>query len=343
MDKKNTLKQRSAFTLNLKSLMVATGACFSVMCNLNVVSAQELSDAEAEAIAGEIIDGVEGQVNASTVFTNATSFSSGRFAPRSDARREDGDYSLEVSRLPFEIPLLNCPEQQNFEPYIIGGLSSLRYTTSIDPVVGFGPSNFYRMKSWAAQLGFGVHAHPFEGFTISPEFSLSYSRLDARTNFDNPLDGAVLEPLNKDVFNWDGEVLTYQPGIKAEYELPLDQSFKVIPSVAYTYLRNDALSSSSIIVDALKSTASVIRSSIRVEVPFGKETFGREFTAKPFVSRVDLTGSANRGFGTSYFHEVGADVSIPVDSGVVTAVSIGGAYTYEDDFDGWRLGVGASF
>lgn len=275
-------------------------------------------------------------VNVVTLFTSQDNLSSGVFNFDSSTGR---DTDFRVTRLPYTYTFEPISDGMVPEATVVYGFSKV--TQSIAPVEGVGTDDFSRLSTNSLGLGTGLKVPAmFEGFSMTPRLFLAWAHLKRKYDFNNSYSQQNLQPLDRDIYNTSGEVLIYTPSIQLMYEFEaLDGEASI--HTRYSHLFNESLNGKSEIID-ISSDTGLLQSEFEGVFPSGYDLMGRNIDIHPFVVRSDVYGDARSGLGFSYFHEVGVDLifSHPTDQSLLKDISIGCSYTFGDDFDGWRLGIG---
>jgi hypothetical protein len=275
-------------------------------------------------------------VNVVTLFTSQDNLSSGVFNFDGSNGR---DTDFRVTRLPYTYVFEPISDGMVPEATVVYGFSKV--TQSIAPVEGAGQDDFSRLSTNSLGLGTGLKVPAMlEGFSMTPRFFFAWAHLKRKYDFNNPYSQENLQPLDRDIYNTSGEVLIYTPSLQLMYEFQaLGGSASI--HTRYSHLFNESLNGKSEIID-ISSDTGLLQSEIEGLFPSGYDLLERQIQVHPFVVRSDVYGDARSGLGFSYFHEVGIDLvfSHPTDQSLLKDISIGCSYTFGDDFDGWRLGIG---
>ncbi len=141
------------------------------------------------------------------------------------------------------------------------------------------------------------------------------------------------------IFNWDVDTFSYNPGLKVRYEYKMG-STTLIPSVAYTELFVDSVSTSSDIID-VNSSSGVMNAKLRIEIEDVFCINEIPFRLVPQVGRTDIYADARSGIGVGHFYDFSLAVLakgqhyLPFfkDIGISTGFTLG------EDVKGWRLGL----
>lgn len=148
---------------------------------------------------------------------------------------------------------------------------------------------------------------------------------------------------DRELFNTSVEAISYVPSIRVAYDYAVTDCLSIIPSAEYSYLWTDDLWSKSSLAD-FSVDAGVLRSTIETAIKTPWEVAELPISFHPYVIRTDVSGAAKDGLGFSYFHDVGLDVAFDTSESSVplSELRFGGAYIFNDDFDGYRVTVSGS-
>ncbi len=304
-------------------------------------NAQE-ADPDIDALLNDINQGINQIVNAATLFTSQESVSSGYFKFKAN-EPDESDTEMDVLRLPARFDLSNDPDAQ-LKPFVRGQLGYLRASESLAAIEGGGDADFSVIKTFTAELGGGVDIVLVEGLVLTPEGSISYSRVENNYDYNNPFSQQIIQPLfDEEAFNWDLDIITYSPKVKLAYTLPIDP-VKITISSRYAYFYNDSVGSTSSIID-ISSDTNLFQNGIQATIPLGFSVFESGVGFRPFFVRSDVHGAARRGLEFAHFYEVGGDFLFGTKEsiGLLSELSVGSSYTFGHDFEGWRIGVGYKF
>jgi hypothetical protein len=287
---------------------------------------------------------VNGIVNASTLFTSQDAVSSGFVRLNfPEGSGNDGDPKIDILKVPFKFSF--CDEQDaKVRPYIRGVLGRAKQSEEILSIEGAtGPNDTSTVTTSSATLGGGVDFEIFDNFTLSPDFTASYSRISNKYKYNNDVSQFLSTIIDGQVFNWDLDVMTYAPSIKAQYVIPLE-SLTITLASRFAHLINRSFDSTSDIID-VDSTTNIFRNGAAVEIPTGATLLDTPIALRPHISRNDLGGAAKSALGVSYFYESGLDLAFKVKEQlpIISEFSVGAAYTWGDDIEGFRIGVSAMF
>jgi len=303
-------------------------------------TAQAQEDVEIAEFVNLVDSTINSAVNAATLFTSQESVSSGYFKFKST---EDPDTKLDVFRIPGQYSLCDDKDAM-IRPFVRGQLGSLKVRESITPIEGAtGVNDFSVLDVWTVEGGGGADIEPLDGLVITPEASIAYSRIENRYDYNNDVSQFLQPILDGQVFNTSLDVLTYSPKIKVAYTLPLED-VKVRFSSRYSYLYNDSFSTESDIVD-VSSDTSIFQNGVEVKVPTGLTVLESPVAVRPFFVRSDIHGSAKDGLGFGHFYEGGLDIHFGMREAVDLPgeLTVGTSYTFGDNFEGWRVGLGYIF
>lgn len=325
--------------ITIAALLAGTLLSLPVAC-VSSAWAQDANDQDlAEFL--DLFDRVVNQVvNAATLFSSQDSISSGYFRLKSD---EDPDEKLDILKVPIRVSLSEDSDAE-IRPFVLGHFGTLKDRESIQmDSTATGENDFSVIESWTLQGGGGVDILLFEGLTLTPQFSLAYTRLEHRYDYNNSVSQEFEPFVDGEVFNWNIDTITYAPRIGVSYELPFELvSLKLLSH--YTYLYNDSFHSSSSLID-VSSDTSMFQNGIKARFPLGVQLLNGEVALDPFVLRSDVQGAARDGLGFDHFYEGGVDIALGTSEslGFVSEVTAGTSYTWTDDFEGLRIGFGATF
>lgn len=298
-----------------------------------------------EELVGFINGVVNGLVNANTLFTSQEEVSSGYFKLNTEGSGPGDSERVKFNVLKIPAHYSLCDDKDAaVRPYIRAVLGQASQIESVSPTEGAtGLSDFSAVDTRSISLGGGADIELFDNFTLRPDFVATYSRIKNRYDYNNDVSLLIGAFVDGQVFNWNMDVMTYTPSVRAQYVIPLETLIVTLRS-SYSYLLNKSFSSSSDILNVDSST-NLIRNGIIVEVPTGVSLFDTPISVRPFFSRSDLGGSAARALGFDYFYEVGGDLAFKVQDTLplLSELSVGGSYTWGDDMEGVRIGIGASF
>ena len=323
----------------MKKLITLTLGLFFVTSNC--FAQDGVSDAQEQELINFVNGVVNGVVNANTLFTSQEAVSSGYF--KLNSGEDDSRIKLRVLKIPFRYSL--CDENEaSVRPYVRGLLGQASQIESVAPVEGAtGLSDFSAVDTWSGSLAGGVDIELFDHFTLTPDFAATYSRVRNRYNYNNDVSQIIGAFVDQQVFNWNMDVMTYTPSIRAQYVVPLETLTLTFQS-SFSHLYNRSFSTSSDILEVDSST-NLVRNMAQVEVPTGATIFDIPINVRPFFSRTELGGSARKALGFSSYYESGMDLAFKVKDSLplLSELSIGGAYTWGRDVEGVRFGIGGAF
>lgn len=324
---------------------IARSVCGSLL--LILALCPDASAQTDEEVLVQLLEEVNGAinhiVNATTLFTSQDGVSSGYFKFKSDDPASP-DTELEVLR----IPLRHSFERDRsvpLRPYLRGNLAKLKFTEEVTPFDGSMEQNdFTTTSNYTVGVGGGVEFEPVTGLVITPDFAVSYARIENDYDFNNSI-SQLLQPLfDGTILNWDIDVLIYSPSLRLAYTLPLFEAVKITPTTSYAFIYNDSVHSSSDVID-IESDTGIFQSGIDARIPLGIALLNSGMAVRPFGMRTDVHGSARRALGFNHFYEVGMDLAFDTSQtvGVISEISVGSSYTFTEDLEGWRVGFGWLF
>ena len=267
----------------------------------------------------EFVNGVLNEsINANTLFASQEAIATGRYVQRQSSQ-PDKDYT--TIRLPGRYAFgagYNSPD-------------------------GIGESDFTVTSLFALSAGGGALVKLSDSVTFSPVVSLTYSHIKNRYDFNNPYSQGYLEQYESELFNWKMDVFTYTPSLKLYYQK--DLGYGVFNyQIAYSYLLNDTISDDSPLIDVNSSTG-LTSNRFDILIPTELTVDAASLFVRPMFQWNNFSGNAVAGLGLRDLYEVGADLVAKVletDTWVST-VTVGASYVTGDSFEGYHLGVGATF
>lgn len=294
---------------------------------------------ETSSDVAEFVNGVLNEsINANTLFASQEAIATGRFTQRQFSQ-PDKDYT--TIRLPGRYAFGDIKDP--VRPLIIGNGALLRTTAGYNPPDGIGESDFTVTSLFALSAGGGALIKLSDSVTFSPVVSLTYSHIKNRYDFNNPYSQSYLEQYASELFNWKMDVFTYTPSLKLYYQE--DIGFGVFNyQIAYSYLFNDTISDDSSLIDVNSSTG-LTTNRFDILIPTGIEVAATSLFVRPMFQWNNISGHAVAGLGLRDLYEVGADLVAKVletDSWLST-VTVGASYVTGDSFEGYHIGLGATF
>lgn len=295
--------------------------------------------ADSSSDVTEFVNGLLNEsINANTLFASQEAIATGRYVQRQSSQ-PDKDYT--TIRLPARYALGGADD--DVRPLIVGNGALLRTTAGYNPPDGIGESDFTVTSLFALSAGGGALVRLSDSVTFSPVVSLTYSHIKNRYDFNNPYSQSYLEQYESELFNWKMDVFTYTPSLKLYYQK--DLGYGVFNyQIAYSYLFNDTISDDSSLIDVNSSTG-LTSNRFDISIPTGLQVDAASLFVRPMFQWNNISGNAVAGLGLRDLYEVGADVVAKVletDTWVST-VTVGASYVTGDSFEGYHLGVGATF
>ena len=287
----------------------------------------------------EFVNGVLNEsINANTLFASQEAIATGRFTQRQNSQ-PDKDYT--TIRLPGQYAFGDITD--TVRPLIIGNGALLRTTAGLNPPDGIGESDFTVTSLFSLSAGGGVRVKLSDSVTLAPTATLTYSHIKNRYDFNNPYSQSYLEQYASELFNWTMDVFTYTPSLRLYYQE--DIGFGLFNyQIAYSYLFNDTISDDSSLIDVNSSTG-LTSNRFDILIPTGLSVEAASLFVRPMFQWNNISGNAVAGLGLRDLYEVGADLVGKVlerDSWVST-VTVGASYVTGDSFEGYHLGLGATF
>ena len=287
----------------------------------------------------EFVNGVLNEsINANTLFASQEAIATGRYVQRQSSQ-PDKDYT--TIRLPGRYSFGDVKDP--VRPLIVGNGALLRTTAGYNSPDGIGESDFTVTSLFALSAGGGALVKLSDSLTFSPVVSLTYSHIKNRYDFNNPYSQGYLEQYESELFNWKMDVFTYTPPLKLYYQK--DVGFEVFNyQIAYSYLFNDTISDDSSLIDVNSSTG-LTSNRFDVLIPTGLEVDAASLFVRPMFQWNNISGNAVAGLGLRDLYEVGADLVAKVleSDTWVSTVTVGASYVTGDCFEGYHLGLAATF
>jgi len=325
--------------LNMKLINIIVALTLvSIFQLTTILQAQSTSELLPPEIRSEVKNALSGTLNGLVIFGSASTIGSGYF---SFEQTDSADTKLDVLRLFNEYSL--AEKDEKYSPFINFGIGQVKLSEQISPLEGNGDNDFSRINTFSVGAGLGVDIALSENFYLTPVFDFIYSHSQNDYDFNNEFSQTILALFDKNVFNWDVETLSYNPGLKARYEIKTD-SAKIIPSVSYTQIYIDSISTNSDIID-VSTTSGVLNSRIRVEIPDLLCFNEIPLTLIPQFSRTDLYKDARSGTGIKNFHEVSLALLAKDQQflPIFKDIGISAGYSFGEDITGWRVGLEGGF
>lgn len=287
----------------------------------------------------EFVNGVLNEsINANTLFASQEAIATGRFTQRQNSQ-PDKDYT--TIRLPGQYAFGDITD--TVRPLIIGNGALLRSTAGLNPPDGIGESDFTVTSLFSLSAGGGVRVRLSDSVTFAPTATLTYSHIKNRYDFNNPYSQSYLEQYASELFNWTMDVFTYTPALRLYYQE--DIGFGVFNyQIAYSYLFNDTISDDSSLIDVNSSTG-LTSNRFDILIPTGIEVAASSLFVRPMFQWNNISGNAVAGLGLRDLYEVGADLvgKVLESDSWVSTVTVGASYVTGDSFEGYHLGLGATF
>ncbi len=320
-----------------KTLLTSLLSISCVLAPLQPVHAETLTDLLPTDLTGEINKGISNALNGLVIFTSSSSLGSGYFTFDSD---DSPDTKMDVLRLMGDYDLVDS-NTETFAPFLRGGVGRLKLSEEITPFEGIGSNDFSVVETSSLSGGIGVDIKAADGFFITPMFDLVYSHTENKYDYNNEFSQTVLQLFDRDIFNWDIDTLSYNPGAMDRYEA-LAGSVKIIPSVTYTHVFVDSIWTNSSLLN-VNTSSGVLNAKIKAEIPTGICVSAVELWAVPQFSRTDLYRDAREGAGIGHFNEVSLGL-IAKNQNILPIFKdfgITGGYSFAEDVTGWRIGLEA--
>ena len=300
------------------------------------------ADAPAPENSSDVAEFVNGllneSINANTLFASQEAIATGRYVQRQSSQ-PDKDYT--TNRVPGRYAFGDVKDP--VRPLIVGNGALLRTTAGYNSPDGIGESDFTVTSLFALSAGGGALVKLSDSVTFSPVVSLTYSHIKNRYDFNNPYSQGYLEQYESELFNWKMDVFTYTPSLKLYYQK--DLGYGVFNyQIAYSYLLNDTISDDSPLIDVNSSTG-LTSNRFDILIPTEITVDAASLFVRPMFQWNNISGNAVAGLGLRDLYEVGADLvvkGLETDTWVST-VTVGASYVTGDSFEGYHLGVGATF
>jgi hypothetical protein len=251
------------------------------------------------------------------------------------------DTELEVLRLFNDF---NLTESDNtYVPFINFGVGTAKLTDKIPPIEGTGENDFSTINTDSAGLGAGIDIKLSDNWILSPQADLIYSHSKSRYDYNNQFSQEILQIFDGNLFNWDVETLSYNPGAKIEYQNNLGCGVTILPSLQYTQIFVESVSTNSDLID-VSSSSGVLSSRLRAEVEDVLKIGQQSLTFIPQFSRTDLYHDARADLGINYFHEfsIGLLAKNQQSLPIFKDLGLSAGYTFGEDMNGWRIGLDAN-
>ena len=302
-------------------------------CSADTSVPQDSSDV------AQFVNGVINEsINANTLFASQEAIATGRFTQRQSSQ-PDKDYT--TIRLPGQYTFGGVDD--TVRPVVIGNGALLRTTAGYNAPDGGGESDFTVTSLFAVSAGGGARVRISDSVTLAPTATLTYSHIKNRYDFNNLYSQSYLEQYASELFNWKMDVLTYTPSLRLYYQE--DLGFGVCNyQIAYSYLLNDTISDDSSLIDVNSSTG-LTSNRIDILIPTGFAVSDASLFARPMFQWNNISGNAVAGLGLRDLYEVGADVVAKVlnNDTWISTMTVGASYVTGDSFEGYHLGLGATF
>ena len=327
------MKIFSVLSKNFFSILLLT------VINQSVVNAQSSSDLLPPDVRGEVRKGLSGILNGLVIFGSSSAIGSGAFT--FEAEDSSPNTELKVLRLFNDINLTDS--EKSVVPFINFGIGQAKLTEEIPAIEGGGANDFSTITTESIGIGAGLDLKVSDNWTITPSFDLVYSQSDNNYDYNNEFSQQILQLFDGNVFNWDVDTMSYNPGAKLKYQQEVGCGVTLMPSVQYTQIFVDSTSSSSDIID-VSTSSGVLSSKLRAEVDDVVSISQQELTLVPQLSRTDLFHDARADLGIKYFHEVSLGLLAKKQTAIplFTDFGITAGYTFGEDMSGWRIGLDAS-
>lgn len=317
---------------------ILTGFVVVAICAAHPSSADDSFSQNSGDIA-EFVNGIINEsVNANTLFASQEAIATGRFTQRQSSQ-PDKDYT--TIRLPGQFAA--GEEGDTVRPVFIGNGAMLRTTAGYESPDGEGEADFTVTSLFALSAGGGARVKLSDSLTVSPQFTLTYSHIKNRYDFNNPYSQTYLQVYESDLFNWTMDVFTYTPSLRLFYKY--DLGFGIFNyQIAYSYLFNDTISDDSSLIDINTSTG-LCSNRFDILMPTGVEIGDASLYVRPMFQWNNISGSAVAGLGLRDLYEVGADAVAKIldEDAALSTVTVGASYVTGDSFEGFHLGAGVTF
>ncbi len=278
-------------------------------------------------------------VNTTTLFASQDVLATGQFAKR---RIDQPDTRYSMVRAPFEKRFAD-PEDR-WQPYVYGSGALLRVSSGATrPREAEGQDDFSTSKLFSLATGGGMYLRISDELKLAASVAVAYSYLQNSYDFNNTFSQEVLLPDDGLFYNWNLQVLTYSPTIRALYEDWWGESL-VNATFAYSQLFNDSVASSSPVI-SIDSASGVLWMRTSATQPIGLEAFSAPVALRPFFQWSNISGKAADGLNLVNLFEIGADVVLNFQEKflVFSQMHWGGSYVTGDSFEGYHIGFGGKF
>lgn len=279
-------------------------------------------------------------VNTTTLFASQDIFATGQFAK---FRPGEPDTRYTTMRTPFEVKLGDSAG--SWQPYAYGSGALLHVSSGTAmPPGAEGQDDFSSTKLFALATGVGTYYQVSDEFKLAAAASLAFSHLTNHYDFNNSYSQQVLQPDSALYYNWDMNLFTYTPTVRAIYETRSERGTIFNYTLGYTQLFNDSIASSSPAID-IDSSTGLLWNRIAYTEPTGLELYEVPSAVRPFFQWSNISGEAARGLDLVNLYEVGADVvfSFKEKLLVLSQMHWGASYVTGDNFEGYHLGLGGKF
>lgn len=278
-------------------------------------------------------------VNTSTLFASQDIFSTGRFTKH---RIDEPDTSYETLRMPFEVALAG--KSDRWQPYVYGSGALLRVVSGLTmPAGAVGDDDFSTTRLFAIAGGLGSYLRVSDDFKLSMSCAVTFSHLRNNYDFNNSYSERVLEPDSNLYYNWNMNLFTYAPTVRAIYEAKWGEG-TVYAMAAYSQLFNNSVSSSSPAID-IDSSSGILWSRLSYNQPTNTQILDAALGVRPFFQWSNISGKAANGLDLVNLYEMGTDFVFDFKEKVLMFSQMywGGSYVTGDSFDGYHLGFGGKF
>jgi len=320
----------------MKKILLSTTIALTSLIYQNA-NAQTLTDQLPPELQSEINNSISQAVNGLVIFSSSSSLGSGYFT--FDAK-DSPDTKLDIIRLMGDYKLGN-PED-SIVPFVRGGVGQLKLSEEIPDFLEQGGANdFSTVTTSSVSLGAGADVNITGGFYFTPMFDLIYSHTENKYDYNNIFSQEILKLFDRDVFNWDIDTMSYNPGAMIKY-VAKSGSTTITPSVTYTHAFVNSFWTNSSLYD-VNTSSGILNSKIKAEIPSGFNIGSSEISVIPQFSRTDIYKDARAGIGIGYFHEVAVALMAKNQTFLPLFQDIGvsGGYSFGDDVTGYRIGIEA--
>lgn len=194
------------------------------------------------------------------------------------------------------------------------------------------------VDAWSIGLGVGVKAKIYgDRFSITPRFKVEYGEV----NYDISVDGtddSIVNQLIPDIDSW-----SYIPSLEGEYKefLTTDGSAILIKSMI-SLIATEASTSNSNLTN-FSDQSWLWRNRLSYDHLLSAAEQNNKYWIRPSLARIDIHGAARNGFEFNNFYEMGIElVAQGIEPELFSEISFGATYVYEDEIQGWRIGLLAS-